>query len=112
MKNKEVHTFYNFQFKHSAVRVTNHPEIQASHVADAPEIHPVMLYRWRQEIREGKIGTDLFFEINKSVPILVCTVFPIEDYISDKVFLSIEVPFYEATNCYSIGELRSIVGPR
>lgn len=55
MKTKEVHTFYNFQFKHTAVRVTNHTEIQASHVAEALEIHPVMLYRWRQEMRDGKI---------------------------------------------------------
>ena len=52
MKKKEVHTFYNFQFKHTAVRVTNHPYIQASHVADALEIHPVMLYRWKQEMRD------------------------------------------------------------
>lgn len=56
MKRKEVHTFYNFQFKHTAVRVTNHPYIQASHVAEALDIHPVMLYRWRQEMREGKIS--------------------------------------------------------
>ena len=55
MKTKEVHTFYNFQFKHTAVRITNHSDIQASHVAEALEIHPVMLYRWRQEMREGKI---------------------------------------------------------
>ena len=55
MKTKEVHTFYNFQFKHTAVRITNHPDIQASHVAEALEIHPIMLYRWRQEMRNGKI---------------------------------------------------------
>lgn len=55
MKTKEIHTFYNFQFKHTAVRITNHPDIQASHVAEALEIHPIMLYRWRQEMREGKI---------------------------------------------------------
>jgi transposase-like protein len=55
MKKKEVHTFYNFQFKHTAVRITNHAEIQASHVAEALEIHPIMLYRWRQEMRDGRI---------------------------------------------------------
>ena len=55
MKTKEIHTFYNFQFKHTAVRITNHPDIQASHVAEVLEIHPIMLYRWRQEMREGKI---------------------------------------------------------
>ena len=55
MNRKEYHTYYNFQFKHTAVKVTGHPDIQASHVAEALDIHPVMLYRWRQEMREGKI---------------------------------------------------------
>lgn len=53
--NKAIHTFYNFQFKHTAVRITNHPEIQTNHVAEALDIHPIMLYRWRQEMREGRI---------------------------------------------------------
>ncbi|MBI1423110.1 MAG: transposase [Gammaproteobacteria bacterium] len=55
MKKKEKHTFYNFQFKHTAVKVTNHPNIQSVDVAEALGIHPIMLYRWRQEMREGKI---------------------------------------------------------
>ncbi len=29
MKRKEKHTFYNFQFKHTAVTITNHPNIQS-----------------------------------------------------------------------------------
>ena len=55
MKKKEVHTYYNYQFKHTAVSVTQHPSIQASDVAEALNIHPIMLYRWRGEMREGKI---------------------------------------------------------
>lgn len=55
MKRKEKHTFYNFQFKHTAVRITNHPDIQSIDVAEALDIHPIMLYRWRQEMREGKL---------------------------------------------------------
>ena len=55
MKKKEIHTYYNYQFKHTAVTVTNHPNIQAIDVADALKIHPIMLYRWRGEMREGKI---------------------------------------------------------
>lgn len=55
MRRKEKHTFYNYQFKHTAVRVTNHPNIQSVDVAQALGIHPIMLYRWRQEMREGKI---------------------------------------------------------
>ena len=55
MKKKEVHTFYNYQFKHTAVRVTNHPDIQTIDVAEALDIHPIMLYRWRGEMRTGKL---------------------------------------------------------
>lgn len=55
MRRKEKHTFYNYQFKHTAVKITDHPNIQSIDVADALGIHPIMLYRWRQEMREGKI---------------------------------------------------------
>jgi transposase len=55
MKKKAQHTFYNYQFKHTAVAVTNHPNIQAQDVAEALKIHPIMLYRWRGEMRTGKI---------------------------------------------------------
>ncbi len=55
MKKKEIHTFYNYQFKHTAVRVTNHPDIQTVDVAEALNIHPIMLYRWRGEMRTGKL---------------------------------------------------------
>ena len=53
MKKKEKHTFYNYQFKHTAVSITNHPNILSVDVADALGIHPIMLYRWRQEMRDG-----------------------------------------------------------
>ena len=55
MKKKEVHTYYNYQFKHTAVSVTNHPNIQTIDVAEALKIHPIMLYRWRGEMRAGQI---------------------------------------------------------
>ena len=55
MKKKEVHTFYNYQFKHTAVRVTNHWDIQTVDVVEALDIHPIMLYRWRGEMRTGKL---------------------------------------------------------
>jgi transposase len=55
MRRKEKHTFYNYQFKHTAVKITDHPNIQSIDVADALGIHPIMLYRWRQEMREGRI---------------------------------------------------------
>jgi len=53
MTKKAAYTFYNFQFKHTAVSITNHPNILSVHVAEALNIHPIMLYRWRQEMREG-----------------------------------------------------------
>ena len=55
MKRKEKHTYYNYQFKHTAVTVTEHPNIQTVDVAEALQIHPIMLYRWRGEMRDGKI---------------------------------------------------------
>lgn len=58
MRRKTKHTYYNYQFKHTAVRVTNHPNIQSVDVAEALDIHPIMLYRWRQEMREGKIDNN------------------------------------------------------
>ena len=50
---KERHTFYNYQFKHAAVSVANHPEIQTQAVAEALNIHPFMLSRWKKEMRDG-----------------------------------------------------------
>ena len=55
MKKKVKKTFYNYQFKHTAVTITEHPNIQASDVAAALQIHPIMLYRWRGELREGQM---------------------------------------------------------
>jgi len=55
MKKKEKQSQYNYQFKHTAVTITNHPDIQSVDVAEALNIHPIMLYRWRGEMRTGKI---------------------------------------------------------
>lgn len=45
MKKRETYTFYNFQFKHTAITITEHPNIQSIDVAEALRIHPVMLYQ-------------------------------------------------------------------
>ena len=52
---KAKHTFYNYQFKHAAVSVANHPNIQTQSVAEALNIHPFMLSRWKKELREGEM---------------------------------------------------------
>ena len=52
---KAKHTFYNYQFKHAAVSVANHPNIQTQSVAEALNIHPFMLSLWKKELREGEM---------------------------------------------------------
>jgi len=52
---KEIHTFYNYQFKHTAVSVSNHPDIQTQAVAEALKIHPFMLSRWKKQMRDGNL---------------------------------------------------------
>ncbi len=52
---KEKHTFYNYQFKHAAVSVSNHPDIQTQAVAEALAIHPFMLSRWKKQMRDGEL---------------------------------------------------------
>ncbi len=55
---KEKHTFYNFQFKYTAVKVSNHPGIQGKDVAEALNIHPIMLYRWKKDMKDGKLSNN------------------------------------------------------
>ena len=52
---KEKHTFYNYQFKHTAVSVANHPDIHTQDVAEALNIHPFMLSRWKEQLRDGAL---------------------------------------------------------
>ena len=57
MKTKSLkHTFYNYQFKWTAVTLSLHPDIQGCSVAKALDIHPIMLYRWKKEMKDGKIS--------------------------------------------------------
>ena len=53
---KEKHTYYNYQFKHTAVSVSNHPYIQTQDVAEALNIHPFMLSRWKKKMRDGTLA--------------------------------------------------------
>lgn len=47
--------FYDDTFKATAVALTKIPGVKAIHVAEALDIHEVMLYRWRMEVRRGQI---------------------------------------------------------
>lgn len=55
MPRKKHYDFYDDQFKATAVALGALPGVEAQAVADVLDIHPVMLYRWKKELREGKI---------------------------------------------------------
>ena len=46
---------YSLEFKRKAVKLTQIPGMEVQVVAEALDIHPVMLSRWRQEAREGRL---------------------------------------------------------
>jgi transposase-like protein len=60
MARKKHYDFYDDQFKATAVALGALPGVEAQAVAGVLDIHPVMLYRWKKELREGKI-------VNKSM---------------------------------------------
>jgi len=51
---KKVHR-YSIEFKIQAVRLSLHPEIQTQDVAQALDIHPFMLSKWKKDYREGRL---------------------------------------------------------
>ncbi|HEX4825774.1 MAG TPA: transposase [Candidatus Polarisedimenticolaceae bacterium] len=46
---------YGLEFKRAAVQLSYRPGIQVQAVAEALDIHPYMLSRWRKEFREGRL---------------------------------------------------------
>lgn len=51
---KRNYVQYTTEFKKSFVRLANHRYIQAIDIAEALDIHPVLIYRWRKEYNDGK----------------------------------------------------------
>jgi transposase len=49
-----IHVQYTVEFKKALVRLANHRYIQVTDMADALNIHPVLIYRWRKELNDGK----------------------------------------------------------
>ena len=49
---------YPDEFKIRAVQLAEHPDILAKDVAEDLGVHPILLYRWRKEYREGKFKQD------------------------------------------------------
>ena len=52
---KQKHKQYTTDFKLTAVRLAEHPDIPTQDVALALGIHPFMLSRWKKECRDGKL---------------------------------------------------------
>ena len=46
---------YGVEFKRTAVLLSRRPGIEVQAVAEALDIHPFMLSRWRKEFREGRL---------------------------------------------------------
>ena len=46
---------YSLEFKLKAVKLSQLPGVEVQAVADALEIHPFMLSRWRKEARDGAL---------------------------------------------------------
>ena len=46
---------YSNEFKVTAVKLANHPEVQTQDVAASLDIHPFMLSRWKKDFREGRL---------------------------------------------------------
>lgn len=49
---RKVHR-YSVEFKLTAVKLSHLPGVEVQTVANALDIHPFMLSRWRKEVRDG-----------------------------------------------------------
>lgn len=59
---------YTLAFKVQAVKLANHPGVMAKDIADSLGIHPVMLYRWRMELRKGELKENKHMKPKKKSP--------------------------------------------
>ncbi len=51
---RKIHQ-YSVEFKVKAVKLSDLADVQVQDVAQALDIHPFMLSRWRKEAREGRL---------------------------------------------------------
>ncbi len=59
---------YTLEFKRQAVKLANHPGVMSKDIADAFGIHPVMLYRWQMEHRNGELKENKHMKPKKPSP--------------------------------------------
>lgn len=55
MTRKTKYDFYGDQFKATAVELGALPGVKATDIAKVLDIHPIMLYRWKKEYKDGDI---------------------------------------------------------
>lgn len=64
---------YTKEFKVKVVELTQKLNVKSTTIADILELHPVMVYRWRQEYREGKLTYEpsrrISMTTEKTVPV-------------------------------------------
>lgn len=65
---KRQYDRYTLAFKLQAVKLANHPSVMAKDIADSLGIHPVMLYRWQMEHRNGELKENKHMKPIKSSP--------------------------------------------
>ena len=56
---------YTLDFKLQAVRMANHPDVMSKAIAESLGIHPVMLYRWQMEYRQGELRESNYMKSKK-----------------------------------------------
>jgi transposase len=59
---------YTLAFKLQAVKLANHTDVMAKDVAESLGIHPVMLYRWQMEHRNGELKANKHMKSSKESP--------------------------------------------
>ena len=67
MARRKHYNRYDDDFKATAVSLTKIPGVLAKYVAEALDIHEVMLYRWRMEMRRGQIMAKKNIQIDPEV---------------------------------------------
>lgn len=65
---KKQYDSYTLAYKVKAVKESNKKGVKAIDVASALGIHPVMLYRWRQEFKEGRLSENKHMKIPQPPP--------------------------------------------
>ncbi len=62
---KRYYDRYTLEYKLQAVRLANNPNVMAKDIAESLGIHPVMLYRWRMEHKNGELKVNKHMKLKK-----------------------------------------------